>query len=124
MWLRSSAFSDGETIPRRFTWEGEDLSPQADLLKLKADEAVSIQGAMKVGVYEKNGEHRTNLDIVASHVLARAFLVYFTSSAGDPIKERIKNMLVAFIMCMQFEERSSATRRKSDIVRHIQFWLC
>jgi Raf kinase inhibitor-like YbhB/YbcL family protein len=27
MWLRSSAFSDGETIPRRFTCEGEDLSP-------------------------------------------------------------------------------------------------
>ena len=27
MWLRSSVFSDGETIPRRFTGEGEDLSP-------------------------------------------------------------------------------------------------
>jgi hypothetical protein len=39
----------------------------------------------------------------------------------DPIKERIKNMLSAFIMCMQLEERSSATRRKSDIARHIQF---
>jgi Raf kinase inhibitor-like YbhB/YbcL family protein len=27
MQLRSSAFSDGEAIPRRFTCEGEDLSP-------------------------------------------------------------------------------------------------
>jgi len=27
MWLRSDAFTDGEPIPRRFTCEGEDLSP-------------------------------------------------------------------------------------------------
>jgi Raf kinase inhibitor-like YbhB/YbcL family protein len=27
MQLRSSAFSDGETIPRRFTCDGQDLSP-------------------------------------------------------------------------------------------------
>jgi Raf kinase inhibitor-like YbhB/YbcL family protein len=27
MWLRSSAFADGSAIPRRFTCEGEDLSP-------------------------------------------------------------------------------------------------
>jgi Raf kinase inhibitor-like YbhB/YbcL family protein len=27
MWLRSSEFSDGGAIPRRFTCEGEDLSP-------------------------------------------------------------------------------------------------
>jgi Raf kinase inhibitor-like YbhB/YbcL family protein len=27
VWLRSSAFDDGATIPRQFTREGEDLSP-------------------------------------------------------------------------------------------------
>ncbi len=30
MELRSSAFSDGETIPRRFTCDGQDLSPPLD----------------------------------------------------------------------------------------------
>ena len=27
MWLRSSAFTDGSVIPRRFTCDGEDVSP-------------------------------------------------------------------------------------------------
>jgi Raf kinase inhibitor-like YbhB/YbcL family protein len=27
MWLRSSAFADGTSIPRRFTCDGDDLSP-------------------------------------------------------------------------------------------------
>jgi hypothetical protein len=35
-----------------------------------AGEALAIQGAMKAGVYEKNGEHRASLNVAASHVLA------------------------------------------------------
>ena len=27
MWLRSSAFTDGSVVPRRFTCDGEDISP-------------------------------------------------------------------------------------------------
>ncbi len=30
MWLRSSAFDDGAAIPRRFTGEGDDVSPPLD----------------------------------------------------------------------------------------------
>jgi single-stranded DNA-binding protein len=43
-----------------------DERAQAELLRLHAGEAVSVQGTMKVGIFEKNGEHRASLDIVAS----------------------------------------------------------
>jgi single-stranded DNA-binding protein len=33
-----------------------DEAAQTELLRLKAGEALTIQGAMKAGVYEKNGE--------------------------------------------------------------------
>src|ERR1700730_12306740 len=47
-----------------------DEAAQAELLRLKAGEALAIQGTMKVGVYGKNGEHRASLSIVGEHVLA------------------------------------------------------
>jgi single-stranded DNA-binding protein len=47
-----------------------DESAQAELLRLKTGDAVSIQGGMKVSIFEKNGEHRASLDVVASQVTA------------------------------------------------------
>jgi hypothetical protein len=43
---------------------------QAELLRLTAGESLSVQGAMKVSVFEKSGEHRASLDVVAFEVLA------------------------------------------------------
>jgi hypothetical protein len=43
--------------------------PQAELLRLKAGEAVSIQGALKVSLFEKSGERRANLNVTANHVM-------------------------------------------------------
>jgi single-stranded DNA-binding protein len=64
--LRSE--SQGETL-----WVNAvafDEAAQAESLQLKAGESLSVQGAMKVSIFEKNGEHRASLDVVASHVLA------------------------------------------------------
>jgi single-stranded DNA-binding protein len=36
---------------------------QTELMRLKAGESLSVQGAMKVSVFEKNGEHRASLDV-------------------------------------------------------------
>jgi single-stranded DNA-binding protein len=47
-----------------------DERAQAELMRLKAGEAASIQGAVKVSVFEQNGEHRASLDVAASHVTA------------------------------------------------------
>jgi hypothetical protein len=47
-----------------------DEAAQAELLRLTAGESLSVQGAMKVSVFEKNGEHRASLDVVAFQVLA------------------------------------------------------
>jgi hypothetical protein len=47
-----------------------DEAAQAGLLRLTAGESLSVQGAMKVSVFEKNGEHRASLDVVAFQVLA------------------------------------------------------
>ena len=33
-------------------------------------DALTVQGTGKIGVYEKAGEHRASLEIVAAHVLA------------------------------------------------------
>ncbi len=46
-----------------------DEAVQAGLLRLKANDALSIQGTGKITIYEKNGEHRASLDVTASHVL-------------------------------------------------------
>jgi single-stranded DNA-binding protein len=45
-----------------------DERAQAELMRLHAGEALTVQGTMKVSVFEKNGEHRASLDIVASQV--------------------------------------------------------
>jgi single-stranded DNA-binding protein len=47
-----------------------DEKAQAELMRLHAGEAVSVQGTMKIDVFEKNGEPRASLDVVASHVCA------------------------------------------------------
>jgi single-stranded DNA-binding protein len=51
-------------------WNGTAFSEpaHAELMRLKAGEAVAIQGTLKVSVFEKNGEHRARLDVAASHV--------------------------------------------------------
>lgn len=64
--VRSQA--DGETVWASvicFSEEG-----MAELLRLKAGDAVSVQGKAKLVVYERNGEHRPSLDVVASSVTA------------------------------------------------------
>jgi single-stranded DNA-binding protein len=47
-----------------------DTRAQSELLRLQAGDAVSIQGTAKLGVFEKNGEHRASLDVTAANVLA------------------------------------------------------
>jgi single-stranded DNA-binding protein len=47
-----------------------DEKAQAELMRLHAGEAVAVQGQMKVSVFEKNGEHRASLAVVASQVTA------------------------------------------------------
>jgi hypothetical protein len=47
-----------------------DETPKAELLRLKAGEHLVIQGAATLGVFEKAGEHRASLEVVATHVLA------------------------------------------------------
>lgn len=40
------------------------------ILALHAGDVLSVQGKATIGVYEKNGEHRPSLSVVADHVLA------------------------------------------------------
>jgi single-stranded DNA-binding protein len=40
------------------------------ILALRAGDALCVQGKATIGVYEKNGEHRPSLSIVADRVLA------------------------------------------------------
>jgi single-stranded DNA-binding protein len=47
-----------------------DTAAQSQLLRLQAGDSVAIQGAAKISVFEKNGEHRASLDVTAAHVLA------------------------------------------------------
>ena len=46
-----------------------DEAAQAELMRLKAGESLSVQGKLRVSIYEKAGEYRASLDVVASHVL-------------------------------------------------------
>jgi hypothetical protein len=55
LWVKALAFGE---------------AAQAELLRLKSGDGLSVQGAVKVSVFEKNGEHRASLDVTASHVLA------------------------------------------------------
>jgi single-stranded DNA-binding protein len=43
---------------------------QAELLRLQDGDAISVQGALKVELYDKDGERRLSLSIVADNVLA------------------------------------------------------
>ncbi|WP_367025163.1 single-stranded DNA-binding protein [Methylococcus sp. ANG] len=60
--------SDGETVWASiicFTDEG-----QQELLRLRAGDAVSVQGKCKLTVYQKGDEYRASLDVVANSVIA------------------------------------------------------
>jgi single-stranded DNA-binding protein len=43
---------------------------QAELMRLKDGDALSAQGTLKISVYEKAGEHRVSIEIVAAQILA------------------------------------------------------
>ena len=43
---------------------------QAELMRLRDGEALSVQGPIKIEAYEKAGERKTSLSIVADSVLA------------------------------------------------------
>jgi hypothetical protein len=45
-------------------------SIQAELLRLQDGDAISVQGALKVELYDKDGEKRLSLSVVAAHVVA------------------------------------------------------
>jgi single-stranded DNA-binding protein len=53
-WWRVTAFSE---------------NAQAELLRLREGEAVSVQGPLKVETYEKDGETKIALSIIANNVL-------------------------------------------------------
>ena len=43
---------------------------QSELMRLKDGDALSAQGTLKISVYERAGEHRAGLEIVAANILA------------------------------------------------------
>jgi single-stranded DNA-binding protein len=45
-------------------------SAQTELSRLAAGDVVSLQGALKAEIYEKNGEAKLSLGVVADHVTA------------------------------------------------------
>ena len=45
-------------------------SIQAELLRLQDGDAISVQGAFKAELYDKDGEKRLSLSIIADNVLA------------------------------------------------------
>jgi single-stranded DNA-binding protein len=45
-------------------------SVQAELMRLADGDAISVQGTLKAELYEKDGEKRLSLSIVAAHVVA------------------------------------------------------
>jgi single-stranded DNA-binding protein len=45
-------------------------SAQTELMRLDGGDALSVQGVMKAGTYEKDGVTKLSLSIVADHVLA------------------------------------------------------
>jgi single-stranded DNA-binding protein len=54
-WWRVTAFSE---------------ATQAELMRLTDGDALSVQGALKVEEYEKDGQKRVSLGVIADHVLA------------------------------------------------------
>jgi single-stranded DNA-binding protein len=48
-----------------------DALAQSELLRLKAGDAISVQGLARVSVFQdKAGEHRASIDVTAFHILA------------------------------------------------------
>ena len=45
-------------------------SVQSELMRLTEGDALSVQGALKVEEYEKDGQKRVSLGVIADHVLA------------------------------------------------------
>jgi single-stranded DNA-binding protein len=45
-------------------------SVQAELLRLQDGDAISVQGTLKAELYDKDGEKRLSLSIIADNVLA------------------------------------------------------
>jgi hypothetical protein len=45
-------------------------SIQAELMRLADGDAISVQGALKAELYDKDGEKRFSLSIIADYVLA------------------------------------------------------
>jgi single-stranded DNA-binding protein len=45
-------------------------SAQAELMRLTDGDALSVQGALKVEEYEKEGQNRVSLGVIADHALA------------------------------------------------------
>ncbi|QXP94367.1 single-stranded DNA-binding protein [Methylococcus capsulatus] len=60
--------SDGEIIWCSVITFSEDA--QAELMRLRAGDALSVSGKAKLGVYQKGDEYRASLDVVASSVIA------------------------------------------------------
>ncbi len=54
-WWRVTAFSE---------------TAQSELMRLTDGDAVSVQGALKIEEYEKDGQKRVSLSVIADHVLA------------------------------------------------------
>jgi single-stranded DNA-binding protein len=48
-------------------------SVQAELMRLADGDPISVQGAFKAELYDKDGEKRLSLSVVASNVLALPF---------------------------------------------------
>jgi single-stranded DNA-binding protein len=45
-------------------------TPVAELMRLREGESLSVQGNLRSGEYEKDGQKRISLGVVADHVLA------------------------------------------------------
>jgi single-stranded DNA-binding protein len=45
-------------------------TPVAELMRLREGESLSVQGKLQSGEYEKDGQKRISLGVVADHVLA------------------------------------------------------
>jgi single-stranded DNA-binding protein len=43
---------------------------QAELMRLRPGDSVSIQGPLKTEIYERDGEHRINLTVIADAIFA------------------------------------------------------
>jgi single-stranded DNA-binding protein len=47
-----------------------DLTVQSELSRLAAGDAVAVQGAVKISIYEKDGTRQLNIDLIATAITA------------------------------------------------------